>query len=312
VDAEAVADLPASVVRQLAIGDEVDLAGRRLRILDMQDDERKVVRATPVQVETAKELLWLGSGPPVSWEVAQAVQQFLNSADLTQDATLLQGLFARPRALLQRQLQQAQRRVVLQNGVEVSRTPQGLYRYATYLGSLGNLMLQRTITAYYESRREEMRCTSDALAVECTQPMDLQPLPLPVGREAFTTWVAQHLQALQAFLPLNTFCRALPRSMLVAEITGWLWDERLSQAFARYRQLSSAIVQGDPRHLEWNETSEQTTEHSALPVVFREPHPSILEPEKLRRGLSPDMPLQLLEMQSPMCHTHCTSISHGQ
>jgi hypothetical protein len=41
-----------------------------------------------------------------------------------------------------------------------------LYRYATYLGSLGNLMLQRTIAAYYESRLEDMSCTSDALAVE--------------------------------------------------------------------------------------------------------------------------------------------------
>jgi Lhr-like helicase len=294
VDAEAVADVPASVVRQLAIGDDVDLAGRRLRILDVQDGERKVVRATPVQVETAKELLWLGSGPPVSWEVAQAVQQFLKSADMTQDATLLQGLFARPRALLQRQLQRAQRRVVLQNGVEVSRTPQGLYRYATYLGSPGNLMLQRTITAYYASRLEDLSCTSDALAVECTHPIDLQALPLPVGREALTTWVAQHLQALQAFLPLNTFCQALPRPMLVAEITDWLWDERLSQAFARYRQLSCAIVQGDPRHLEWDETTATATERTALPVALRQgPRPSILAQEKLRLGLSPGMPPQL-------------------
>src|SRR5262249_45057422 len=158
VDAEAVADVPVSVVRQLAIGDHVDLAGRRLQILDVQDGERKVVRATPVQVEAAKELFWLGSGAPVSWEVAQAVQQLLNSEDMAQDATLLQGLFARPRALLQRQVQRAQRRVVLQNGIEVSRTAQGLYRYATYLGSLGNLMLQHTIAAYYEPRLEEMSC----------------------------------------------------------------------------------------------------------------------------------------------------------
>src|SRR5262249_16000943 len=219
VDTEAVADVPVSVVRQLAIGDEVDLAGRRLRILDVQDAERKVVRATPVQVETAKELFWLGSGAPVSWEVAQAVQQLMKSADITQDPTLQQKLFARPRALLQRQLQRAQRRVVLQNGVEGSRTPQGLYRYATYLGSLRNLMLQGTITGYYESHLEDLSCTSDALAVECTHSIDLQVLPLPVGREAFTTWVAQHLQALQAFLPLNTFSHVLPRPMLVAEIT---------------------------------------------------------------------------------------------
>src|SRR5262245_31864393 len=293
VDTEAVADVPVSVVRQLAIGDEVDLAGRRLRILDVQDGERKVVRATPVQVETAKELLWLGSGAPVSWEVAQAVQQLLNSADVMQDATLLPGLFARPRALLQRQVQRAQRRVVWQNGVEVSRTPQGLYRYATYLGSLGNLILQRTITAYYESQLEDLSCTADALAVECTHLIDLQPLPLPVDRTALAAWVAQHLQALQAFLPLNTFCQALPRTILVAEIMDWLWDERLSQAFARYRQLSCAIVQGDPRHLEWDETSEPATEGTAgatasaqgvlalPPVTLRQgPHPSILEQEK--------------------------------
>src|SRR5262249_14239227 len=100
VDSQAVADVPASVVRQLAIGDEVDLAGRRLRILDVQDAERKVVRAMPVQVETAKELFWLGSGAPGSWEVAQAVQRPMKSADITQDTTLQQGLFARPRALL--------------------------------------------------------------------------------------------------------------------------------------------------------------------------------------------------------------------
>ncbi len=148
------------------------------------------------------------------------------------------------------------------------------------------------ITAYYESRLEDMSCTADALAVECTHPLDLQPLPLPVGREAFTTWVAQHLQALQAFLPLNTFCWALPRTMLVAEITDWLWDERLSQAFARYRQLSSAIVQGDPRHLEWDETLERATERSAptasrRAVALRQgPQPPILAQEKMRLGLS--------------------------
>src|SRR5438445_4193484 len=151
-----------------------------------------------------------------------------------------------------------------------------------------------------------MSCTADALAVECTHPVALQPLPLPVGREAFTTWVSQHVQALQAFLPLNTFCRALPRTMLVAEITAWLWDERLSQAFARYRQRSCALVQGDPRHLELDETSEPATERAAgatasaqgrqalPPVALRQgPRPSILEQEKLRLGLSPGMLPQL-------------------
>src|SRR5262249_31069254 len=82
--------------------------------------------------------------------------------------------------------------------------------------------------------------------------------------------------------------------MLVAEITHWLWDERLSQAFARYRQLSSAIVAGDPRYLEWDETAEPASEHSVAPVALRQgPRPSILEQEKLRLGLSAGMPPQL-------------------
>ena len=150
VDEESVADLPLSVVRQLEVGDDVDLAGRRLRILDIQEGERNVVRATPVQTTDTKELAWLGSGPPVSWEVAQAVRGLLDGEGVLHDAALMQGLFARPRTLLQREVQRAQRRVLLHNGIELSRTSQGSYRYATYLGSVGNTILQRTITAYYE------------------------------------------------------------------------------------------------------------------------------------------------------------------
>lgn len=308
VDEEAVADVPVSVVRQLEVGDEVDLAGRRLRIVEIHEGERLVVRATPVQSENVKELLWLGSGAPVSWEVAQAVQRLLQDESVRHDAVLQQGLFARPRALLERQLQQAQRRVVLHNGVEVSRTPQGLYRYATYLGSLGNTMLQHTVAAYYESRLEGLSCTADALALECTEPIDLQALPLPVGREALTTWVAQHLRALQAFVPLNAFCRALPRAMLVEEITDWFWDERLSRAFARYRQLSSAIAQGDPRHLAWEGAAEGVAETPLAPVVVRQgPEPSVLTSHQKRLGVAPGEPPQLphvpLRHQAPRALT---------
>ena len=294
VDAEAVADLPASVVRQLAVGDQVDLAGRRLRILDMQDGERKVVRATPVQVETAKELVWLGSGPPVSWEVAQAVQQLLNSDDVTQDATLLQGLFARPRALLQRQLQRAQRRVVLQNGIELSRTPQGLYRYATYLGSLGNLMLQRTITAYYEPRLEDMSCTADALAVECTHRIDLQPLPLPVGREAFRPGSRSTCK------PCRRSCRSIPSAGPCPGPCWWTRSPTGSGTSGCRRRLRAIVSSRAPScrvtHATWSGTRRLSaaTERAAPPVALRQgPRPSILEQEKLRLGLSAGMPPQL-------------------
>ncbi|MGH8059438.1 MAG: helicase-related protein, partial [Candidatus Entotheonellia bacterium] len=288
VDGEAVADLPTTVVRQLEIGDQVDLAGRRLQILSVQDGERPLVRATPVEAPEAKELVWVGGGPPVSWEVAQAVRPLLQS-DYKPDAALAQGLFSRPRALLQRQQQRAQRVVVLDNGVELSRTPQGLYRYATYLGSIGNLILQRTVEAYYGTRLEEFSCTADALAIECTHRIDLQAAPLPIGRDALRRWAVRHLQALQALLPLNTFYHALPAELLVEEVTDWLWDERLSQAFDYYRQRTSAIVHGDPQHLEWNETPEAASTPPAIASPLRSgPTPSILVQEKARLGLAAD------------------------
>jgi Lhr-like helicase len=140
VDGEAVADLPASVTRQLAVGDQVDLAGRRLRVLAIQDGEHRLVRATPVESQDIKELFWIGSGPPVSWEVAQAARPLLQPATVL-EATLEQGLFSRTCVLLQRQPQRTQRQVVPHNGIELSSSPQGLYRYATYLGSMENLIL---------------------------------------------------------------------------------------------------------------------------------------------------------------------------
>jgi predicted RecB family nuclease len=286
VDGEAVADLPTSMVRQLEVGDRVDLAGRRLRLLAIQDGERQVVRATPVETQELKELFWVGSGPPVSWEVAQAVRPLLQP-DVLLDVALAQGLFSRTRTLLQRQRQRAQRLMVLHNGVELSRTPQGLYRYATYLGSMGNLILQRTIEAYYAPRLEDFTSTADALAVECTHRIDLQQLPLPIDRQAFQRWAAQHLQALQALLPLNTFCRALPMELLVEEVTDWLWDERLSQTFAHYRQHSSAVAHGDPQHLEWGETLDAEAERPVTTAPLRDgPQPPILVQEKARLGLT--------------------------
>jgi superfamily II DNA/RNA helicase len=286
VDGEPVADLPASITRQLAVGDQVDLAGRRLQILAMHNAEAGVVRATPVESQEVKELFWIGSGPPVSWEVAQGVRTLLQP-DVSPETPLERGLFARTRALLRRQQQRAQRQVMLRNGIELSCTPQGLYRYVTYLGSTGNLILQRTLEAHYGSQLEDFGCTADAFAVECTHRIDVQRLPLPIGRPAFRQWAAQHLQALQALLPLNTFCRALPPALLADEVTDWLWDERLSQAFARYRECSSAIAHGDPTLLEWDDTPNVEDERLVTAIPLRAgPQPPILLQEKARLGLT--------------------------
>ena len=176
------------------------------------------------------------------------------------------------------------------NGIELSRTPQGLYRYATYLGSMGNLILQRTIAAHYGPRLEDFTSTADALAVECTHRIDWQQLPLPIGRPAFRGWAAQHLQALQTLLPLNTFCRALPTKLLTEEVTHWLWDERLSEAFAQYRQRSSEVAHGDSQLLEWDEALHAAAERPIMVGPLRAgPQPPILVQEKARLGLTTGM-----------------------
>jgi superfamily II DNA/RNA helicase/predicted RecB family nuclease len=305
IDEQAVADLPTAVVRQLDVGDQVNLAGRCIRILDIEEGERKVVRATSADAAHDKELVWLGSGPLVSWEVAHAVQSLLQP-DYEPDTTLGQGLFARARTLLHQQRQAARRRVVLHNGIELSRTPLGLYRYATYLGTVGNFIVQRTIETYYGPRLQDFSCSADALAVVCSHRLDLQPLPLPVGREAFRHWVSENLRALQALLALNVFSRALPPPLRVEEVTDLLWDERLSHAFDYYRQHTSEIAMGDPRHLEWDAVLPE--DERPQPTLLRQgPEPALLVQEKARLGLTanttPLLPAVPIRHQRPRALT---------
>lgn len=289
VDAQAVADLPPAIVRQLDPGDHVDLAGRCIRILDINDGERKVVRAEPSNASETKPLYWVGTGPPVSWEVAQAVRPLLQPG-YEPDATLAQGLFARPRALLQQQQELAKRRVILHNGIELSRTPLGFFRYATYLGTVGNLIVQRTIESHYGTQIEDFVCSSDAIAVECSDLIDWQPLLLPLHRDALHRWTANHFKAIQALFEFSMFTRALPRDLLIEEAADWLWDERLADAFAHYRQQSSEIAEGDPRHLAWD-GPQDSTDGDLLPEFTHPdpPEPSILAREKARLGITAQM-----------------------
>lgn len=284
IQAEAVADLPPAIVRQLDPGDHVDLAGRCIRILHISDGERKVVQAELSTASDTKPLYWVGTGPPVSWEVAQAMRHLLQPG-YEPDAALAQGLFARPRALLEQQQDLAQRRVILHNGVELSRTPLGLFRYATYLGTIGNLIVQRTIELYYGSRIENFVCSSDAIAVECSDLIDWRQLPLPLSRDALLRWTAYHLKAIQAVFEFSMFTRALPRDLLIEEAADWLWDERLADAFAHYRQESSEIAEGDPRHLEWHGPQDVTDGEPLPEFTHPGPEPSILAREKAQLGI---------------------------
>ena len=246
---EAVADLPKSVVRQLEPGDRVQLAGKRLQVLKIETGERKQVVARPTDLLDEKELFWLGSGFQVSYAVAQAVRAVLQQPETEDDGAPL-GLFARTHRLLRANVEQVKRTVVLANGIEVSRRWDGLYQYRTFLGSVGNLMLQWTIERDLASQTEDLTVTADAVGLVCSHQIDFRRLRLPIDRAAFRDWAAAHRPALQSLFPLNAFCAVLPRALLVEELTGFLYDPRVAEAFARYRTESSEIVSGDPAVLD--------------------------------------------------------------
>ena len=236
---EAIADLPKFIVRQLELGDRVQLTGKRLRVLNIETGERKRVIAQPTdQIET-KELFWLGAGFRVSYEVAQSVRDVLHKD------TSASGLFSRTRKLLEDATKTQNRAVVLHNGIEVERYPSGLYRYRTYLGSVGNLVLQWIIERDYGDFKDFM-VISDSINIDCSHWIDFQTLHLPQDREDFVLWVANHLESLYSLFSLNAFCEALPRALLVEEVTDFLFDPRVAKTFQHYLKHPSEIASGDP------------------------------------------------------------------
>ena len=280
---EAIADIPTSVVRQLDPGDRVLLAGKRMQILKIDTGARKHVVAQPAAQVDDKDIFWLGAGFRVTYEVAQAIQEVMQRSAETPD-----GLFARTRRLLQAEQERNADTVKLANGIEVNRTTQGLYRYYTFLGSLGNLILQWTIEHEWGQQDDTFTISSDEIGIECSHLITFQALPLPVNHEAFRRWSAQHLKALKTLFPLNAFCAVLPQSLLIEEVTDFLFDARIAGAFAHYRTSSSEIVSGDPSVLE----REGMTPEPSTPVVFdtamlAEP---LLTWEKQRWQIAEDVP----------------------
>lgn len=244
---EAIADLPKFIVRQLELGDRVQLTGKRLRVLNIETGERKRVVAQPTDRLDEKELFWLGSGFRVSYEVAQSVRDILHT-DSEKSAL---GLFSRTRKLLNDAARSLKRAVVLHNGIKVERSLSGLYRYRTYLGSVGNLVLQWIIERDCGDV-EDFVVTSDSIGIDCSHWIDFQTLGLPQGREDFAHWVEEHLESLYSLFPLNAFCEVLPRPLLVEEITDFLFDPRVAKTFQGYLKHPSEIASGDPKLLAEN------------------------------------------------------------
>ena len=280
---EAIADLPRSVVRQLEAGDRVQLAGKRLQVLQIDTGERKRVIARPADLLDDKDLFWLGAGFRVSFEVAQAIRELLKEGAKREDGTAL-GLFTRTRRLLQMEMEWDGRKVLLANGIEVGRGAGGLYRYRTFLGSLGNLMLRWTIENDLGHRLEDLTVAADEVGLDCSHRIDFRKLHLPADRAAFHRWVERHVETLSAFFPLNAFCAVLPPRLLVEELTDFLFDPRLAESFCRYLKESSDIVEGDPAILDQPLSDAERDKPTFIDTAI--PEESLLAWEKRRWGVN--------------------------
>ncbi|NOY70554.1 MAG: DEAD/DEAH box helicase [Deltaproteobacteria bacterium] len=288
VSGEAVADIPKFIVRQIEPGDRVLLAGRRLKILLIHEGERKRVLAEPADGLDAKELYWLGKGGHVSFEVAQAMRDVLKSEEADENESA-PGLFSRTRELIRQELIKEKKAVLLDNSIEVILTAQGFYRYRTYLGAIGNMILECGVREYMGKRTGDLYIVSDETGLVSSHLIRFERLVLPVSPEDFLKWAARHFKMLRAMFPLNSFCATLPKELILRELTSFIYDVRLIAFFKRYSCGSSEIIKGDPENLKFQSTPPEKKGISLLdPPFSRE---SLLTWEKNRRKPGTTFPL---------------------
>ncbi|RUM41996.1 MAG: Lhr-like helicase, partial [Desulfocapsa sp.] len=245
---ESVADIPKSVVKQMEPGDRLLLAGRRLKILGIDTGEIKRVLAEPCRTVDDKELVWLGKGSQVSYEVAQAMGRIVES-DRDANEYNGAGLFSRSRELLRQEFANKSRTVVLENSIEVLRLANGTYQYRTFIGAVGNLILATAVKEFFADQEESVAVQSDEISLVCSSQISFEKLLLPVTEEEVASWVTCHFKMMSAMFPLNAFCATLPQKLLCLELTGFINDPRLLDFFAHCKKSRSVIISGDPENL---------------------------------------------------------------
>ena len=286
VNQKTIADIPQGVVGQLEPGDRVNLAGKRLCITEIIHAKGAGrVLAIPSTRTDSKEIFWLGPGQQISYEVAQSIREVLKSSE-----PMEKGLFSRTRLLLEQERGKMRDAVVLKNGIEVLLTPNGLYRYLTYIGSVGNLILRWTIRHHlFICGEEDVFVASDVIGVDCSHWIDFSKLPLPLAKEDLISWTEQNFKVLKASFPLNRFCSILPKTLHMAEMADFLYDERVMNTFLQYSETSSEILSGRLDLFERKHSGDKG--NTPDPIEIPANGPPLLQLEKERQNPTPEMSL---------------------
>jgi len=239
VGKKAIADIPMSIVAQMEVGDNVFIAGLRLEIMVIDTNLTKKILARPSSNPDEKQLAWVGPGAHVSYEVSQAMGHILKTGEIKDEVCL----FRRAKKLLNQQFNLGEDPVILENGIRVVQGKTAPFRFQTFLGSAGNLVLEWMIRENFMT--DDFFILSDETSIECSEWICFEKLDLPVDRHAFQIWVERHFKILSVLTPLNLFCKALPKSLVIEELTEFLFDRRIADAFKAYLGSSSNIVSGD-------------------------------------------------------------------
>ncbi|WP_457552783.1 DEAD/DEAH box helicase [Desulfobacula sp.] len=273
VSDKAIADIPKSIVAQIEVQDRFYLAGRLLKVLKIDTGEQKKVIARLSKGQDQKQLAWIGMGALISYEVARAMGNILKTGKI-EDKT---SLFARTQKLFAAEKRLCEKKVVLENGIEVVQGKKAYFRYRTFLGTAGNLVLEWSIRD--NLMEDELFITSDEIGIECSQKITFEDLNLPLNRKAFQTWIKRHFKIIASLIPLNLFSKTLPKNLAIEELTDFLFDYRVADTFAHYLDTTSKIVSGDMDNLVIHAFDEKSQEPVAIDIATND---SLLEREKAK------------------------------
>lgn len=233
LEQEKIAVLPLSTVRQLEVGNIVQLTGKVLKVLRIE--EKKASREVWVKESNSpanKDLFWAGMGIPTSFEVAQKMLVILSGK------LEIQGLLSRTQRLLASMRALIERSVRLPNGIWVHRLGNNTYRYETFLGSTGNFIIHHLIKKQFSSEMVNF----DELGIECNAWIPFESLELPHEVSLFQEWVSSHLQLLKTAFPWNSWIRWLSEYHQQKEIASRLLDPRVLECFERYQKTATPLT----------------------------------------------------------------------
>lgn len=239
---EKIAVLPLSIVRQLEIGDCIQLTGKVLKIL--QIEEKKTASEVLVEEsneEPEKELIWAGLSSPIPFEVAQKMGVVLL------EAFTPQGLLNRTRRLLEKERKKFENSLEQPNGMRVYQLGNGIYRYETFLGSIANYILYRLLEKQFSATIEGFYVSFDEIGLECNEWICFKSLKIPHTPEQFQQWVSSHLSLLKGAFSWNSWLHWLPEEYQMKEINSSLYDPRVLSYFQRYHLETSWLPL--PKHV---------------------------------------------------------------